>query len=357
MCTYLLQEIDYSYQPVDLTNGLSPPDSQSMQSEMTFFQTSSTTENLSQYASEETHIVTVDDNKSLDGAEKASHDNVPASDIESKDQSSNKALEVKGGICFVNTQATSDSCIGSSIASDFGSGSYRPSTLAYTEDTSAGTFSEVSNTSATSDYVSQGTLSTPTNTHSSCLTPSETLSPKLSQTAEKKIDIHNTESNQALEPSEEGRPFSIERKGTPNAKDYIDESVLFMEDYKTPDDDNEDSVVSNQTKTDTHLRKTFTGPGGDSSVESEDSTYGMLLVMSTRSDSDLSSNGMLPETPSERLPHSDGSLLPVKLNLQSCAHDPTVGSSAAEDSSGLSLSSSSAGHRYAIRGEPGIPQE
>ena len=353
--TSLLQEIDYTYQPVDLTNGLSPPDSQSMQSEMTFFQTSSTNENLAQFASDMTHIVAVDDNKGLGGAEEHSSNSIPASDPESKDQPSNKPTGEKGVICSVNTQSAPDSCIGSSIASDFGSSSYRPSTLTYTEDTSAGTFSQVSDTSTTSDYVSHASLSTPTNAHSCCLTPSEAVPPKLFQTG-----IHNTGNSNAKEASEQERdPLNIERKDTPNAKDYIDESVLFMEDYKTPDDDNEDSVVSNQTKTDTHLHKTLLGPGGDSCVESEDSTYGMLLVMSTTSDSDLSSNGgcMLPGTPSEHSPKSDTSLLPVKLNLQSCACDPNLRSHSADNSSGLSMSSSSAGHRYVIRGEPGIAQE
>lgn len=328
-----------------------------MQSEMTFFQTSSTNENLAQYASDITNVVAVEDNKSLGGAEEQSSDNVPASDAESKDLPSNKGTGEKDGICFTSSQSAPDSCIGSSIASDFGSCSYHPSTLTYTEDSSAGTFSQVSDTSATSDYVSHVSLSTPTNTRSCCLTPSEVVPPKLPQVAENQVDIHNTEKSNTKETSEQERdPLNVERKDTPNAKDYIDESVLFMEEYKSPDDDNEDSVVSNQTKADTHLHKTLSGPGGDSCVESEDSTYGMLLVMSTMSDSDLSSNGgsMLPETPS---PKSEASLLPVKLNLQSCAYDPNLKSSVTDNSSGLSTNSSSAGHRYVIRGEPGITQE
>ena len=316
-----------------------------MHSDMTFFQTSCTVENLSQYTLE---------TPPNDSKEALINDNAKG----------NEAAEgEKHELCSRPSSADSEEKSATQCIPGASQGCSLPVASLTCEEASAGTSSESSNTSAaSSDYISQ--LSIPTTPrHPPPATAIETtsLSTNLLQT--------NLLSNQTLQHCpESGRAqatsatehLSLHDGLDSSAEGYIDGSAFLLKDYRTPDDDNEDSSALSQMKLDLQLQKPQTLPGGDSSLELEDPMYGMLMVLPRNCDSDVNLKkraNSLPDAPSaNKNPlHPKDSFLAQNLNFTTCVlNDKThrVMEENLTDGSGSSVSSIDP--QFVIRLEPEV---
>ena len=316
-----------------------------MHSDMTFFQTSCTVENLSQYTL---------DAPTNDSKEDIINDNAKTNEAAEGD---------KHELCSRTSSSDSEEKSAPQSSPGASQGCSPPATSLTCEAASPGVSSESSNMSAASgDYISQ--LSIPTTSHypppASSL-EATSFSTNLLQT--------NLLSDQILQQSpESGRAqatsatkhLSLHDGLDSSAEGYIDGSAFLLKDYRTPDDDNEDSSALSQMKLELQLQKPLVLPGGDSSLELVDPRYGMLMVLPRNCDSDVNLKkgaNTLPDAPSA----NDNSLRPKdsflaqNLNFTPCVlYDKTHRVTEENTTDGSGSSVSSIDPQFIIRLEPEV---